>query len=136
MADPESDVLAKIATMAAWTEDTNLFRGPVYADENFGDVIPREAAFVTCYGGPKPISLFPDASVQERWFNVQVIVRGDPGKYGSTRTLAQNIYDTLHDSSISGYWYVRCDNAHPEYAGQDEKRSHLFVVNLTLRNAA
>jgi hypothetical protein len=134
--DPESDVLAKIATLAAWTENTNLFRGIALADEEYGDTIPRKSVFVQYTGGPRAESLFPSNSIQYREYNIQILVRGDPDKYGSTRTLAQAIYDLVHDGSISGYWFSRVEESAPVHVGQDERRSHLFNMTLTLRNAA
>ena len=134
MADPESAVVTKIATMSAWTKNTNLFRGPLLGDEDYGAVIPRLAVFVRLTGGP-PAMAFSGLtkSTQEHDYNVQVILRGNPDVYGSTRTLANAIYDTLHDSTITGYYSVRVVESAPIHMGQDERRSHIFNMNVRLR---
>lgn len=134
MVDPEQDVINQIATLSAWTIGTNLFRGDVLADEDYGSIIPRKSVFVRFTGGPAAVAYSGlELSTQDRELNVQVIVRGDPDKYGTTRELAIDIYTALHDCNIVGYYSVRVVEAMPVYVGQDERRSHLFNLNIRLR---
>jgi len=133
MADPESAIIALINGNDGWVTDTNLFRGPVYPDENVGSPIPREAVFVQLTGGPPPLD-YSDGSIspQEYEYNVQVIVRGAPDTYGSTRTKAQTIWVLIHDTDPAPYIAVRATTASPVPVGQDERRSFIFVINARL----
>jgi len=131
MADPESDVLAAISgNVGSWVENTNLFRGPVRAAMP-DSIIPVNAVFVLNTGGPEPINFARGGSTpQEYEHNIQIVVRGEPDKYGSTRTQAVAIYSYLHDNDPSGYIYLRATMPAPVYVGTDERRCDYFVMNF------
>ena len=128
--DPEDSVIAKIDALGAWTENTNLFKGPMRA---IGGPIPQTAVFVTAFGGPMPINFAPNSgALQEYEHAVQVLIRGEAGQYGATLTLAEAIFTALHDSPPSGYYRCRSELGRPVHVGKDERGSFLFVVNLRL----
>lgn len=127
--DPEDSIIAKVGALAAWTENTNLFKGPL---RSIDGVVPQTAVFVNYTGGPEPLN-HSSSGVQEYEHAVQVVIRGEPEQFGSTRALAEAIYAQLHDASISGYYSVRATNSGPLYVDQDERGSYLFVVNMRLR---
>lgn len=137
MADSEQVVIDLIDGNDGWVEDTNLFRGQLYGDEDAGAVVPRQAVFVSVTGGPQPENVNGTlGGLQLRTFDIQVIIRGLPDSYGGTRIKAQTIYDLIHDKAPSGWTYLRAATPVPQPLGQDERRSHLFVINLELTGLA
>lgn len=138
-ADVESDVLAYINTNSAWTEDTDLFRGPVLPQGPIGGSfpIPTEAVFVRMASSPPPV-IHRSSSVQEKEWLVDVLYRSDKDSYGPGRTAAQALLDLVHDASVASgafanYVDVKAQQSHVQWIDQDDARSHYFVFTLRLR---
>lgn len=133
-ADVESDVLAIIAAGTSYTEDTNLFRGPVLPSAQIGGShpIPQKAVFVRFATGSPPVIHRVD-SLQEKEWLVDIVVRGEPGQYKAARDDAQTILDAVNDSPPSGYVDARTQTSHPQWVDQDDSGSHYFVITLRLR---
>lgn len=129
--DPEDTIIARIGTLAAWTENTNLFKGFI---RPLSSIVPQTAVFVNYSGGPEPVNFAQGgASPQEYEHAVQVLIRGEPEQYGSTRALADAIWVHLHDYSPGGgYFSVRATTSAPVFVDQDEVGSYIFVINMRL----
>lgn len=133
-ADPESDVLALISgNVGSWVENTNLFRGQMQAAQP-DSVIPVNAVFVAYTGGPEPLSFGAGSSYSpwEKEFDVQIVIRGAPDKYGTTRSQAQTLFDYVNDRLPTGYHYSRCSTSGPVPLGVDDRRCSYFVINLRM----
>lgn len=133
-ADVESDVLAVIDAATPYTEDTDLFRGPVLPSGQVGGTfpIPQKAVFVRFASGSPP-TVHRSSSVEEKEWLVDIIVRGNPGAYKTTRDDAQTILDAVNDSPPSGYIDAKTQSSHPQWVDRDDSGSDYFAVTLRLR---
>lgn len=126
--DHVAAVLALIATDAAWTTDTNLFRGQL---RPVGTGVPQEAIFVRDTSGPEPIDFL---AVQEWRPRAQVIYRGNRGVFGTTHATARTIYTLVHDILPAGYFECRAITPGPApFSFTDNNQEEdIFAINLRL----
>jgi hypothetical protein len=133
-ADVESDTLATIDAATSYTEDTDLFRGPLLESGQIGGTypIPQKAVFVRFASGSPPV-VHRSSNVEEKEWLVDILVRGNPGAYKDTRDDAQTILDAVNDSPPTGYIDAKTQTSHPQWIDQDDNGSHVFAVTLRLR---
>ena len=131
-ADPESDVLAIIAAGTSYTENTDLFRGPIIPAKVPGEAsppIPQEAVFVRFATGTPPL-VHPYDNVQEKTYTIDVLVRGRPLDYKGPRDDAQTILDLLNNNPPSGYYRAKTATSHPQWVDQEDSGAHVFAVSV------
>lgn len=133
-ADVESDVLDKLTGWNSWTENTNLFRGPVLPHGAIGDTypIPMKAAFVRMAASTPPVIHGSDNLQSKEWI-VDVVYRSAPQQYGTGRSDAQAILDRLNDNPPTGYIDARAEMSSPMWLEQDDTGCHYFVVSVRYR---
>ena len=133
-ADVESDILAVIDAATAYTEDTDLFRGPVLPPGVVGGShpIPQKAVFVRFASGSPPV-VHRSSSVEEKEWLVDIIVRGEPLTYGTTRTSAQAILDAVNDNPPANYVDAKTMTSHPQWIDRDDAGSDYFLITVRLR---
>lgn len=130
MATPDhvAAVLALIATDAAWTTDTNLFRG---AMQPVDTGVPQEAIFVLNTSGPEPINFIASQEWRPR---AQVVYRGNRGLYGTSYATARAIFALVHDVVPAGYFECRSISSGPNdlSGGSNNNEEDIFTINLRL----
>lgn len=112
-----------------WAEDTNIFRGPVRA---FNDYIPHQAIFALATGGPAPEPFLATGSTDFVRSYVQLRVRSNANDHVGGQTIARAIRDRLHKAAISGYVDSRVREAEPIYLGMDSFGHHEWSINTEL----
>lgn len=100
------------------------------------------------YAGPFP-SAAPDRMVSVRFAGgdaepyvadghilfepeVQVVVRGVPGRYRETLQLALTCFEALYLPAVDGYISIQPQGAGPDYIGPDEKGRPVFTFTVQL----
>lgn len=67
---------------------------------------------------------------------VQVRVRGEPGKYRDALLLAMACFEALYMPAVEGYVSIRPEGAAPEYLGPDDKSRPQFAFTVQLQYVA
>jgi hypothetical protein len=94
--------------------------------------IPSAAVFVAAYGGTSS----PDMGVSsdDRYFSVQVMVRGAPDGYAAAETVATDCLTALDRWLPNSDGYVECkvQSAGPVNAGLADQAQPRFTLNVKL----
>lgn len=117
--------LSPIATTTL-TMDVNLFTGPERAVRT---EVPHLAVFIQNMTGPPPVPYLNNLEDFFR-FQVQALVRSNPGHYDAGEALARAVIHQLHREKPTGYVSVLSQQTGPTYLGEDENRVHRWVLNL------
>lgn len=120
----------QVGDLAAFTQATNLFEGPVRAA---GATVPHEALFVLATGGDPPLP-FLGTTVSYCVSALQVRYRSAPHEYAAGRAKVRAVRNAIHLGSITGYVEVRVRESEPLYLGPDEHGSHEWAINVDMEH--
>jgi hypothetical protein len=130
LANYEHDLATHIASgIGTLTLGTNIFAGPLRS--------PKEGAPQLTVGcvltpGPVPVELMSGGTTRLYEPSLTVTIRCNQDEYQNGRDLAEQIYERVHNGSVSGYQWARCMQGTPVYAGMSENRNFYFTINVTM----
>ena len=126
---PELVVVTRIdSQIASLAAGTNLFQGPSRPPSS---VIPHLCVNVQSYGGRSHADM--GVSREDRFYRLQVRVRGNVDGYAEARTLAREIITALDRYAPGSGWVeIRVSDAGPIDLGIDDTEHPIFVINLTI----
>ena len=126
----ELDLATHIASnVGSLTLGTNIFAGPL---RSTAESAPQLAVGVVLVPGPTPIELLTGGTKKLFEPSLTIMIRSKPDEYQNGRDLAESVWEAVHNGSVSGYQWVRCQQASPIYAGMTDNRNHYFTINVTM----
>lgn len=126
---PELIVCNRIdSQITSLTAGTNLFQGPSRPPSS---VIPHLCVNVQAYGGRSSADM--GRPEDDRFYKLQVRVRGNVDGYAEARTLAREIITAIDRYAPGSGWVeIRVTDAGPIDLGVDETEHPIFVINLRI----
>jgi len=116
------------ANIAGLTLGTNVFDGPVRAEDEASGLMPGEAVYVTLDGGMAPLDTKGAEVIRQA--AVAVRVRSKTDDYAGGRTLAEACWKAAHHAALTGYMDVGCVTSAPAYLGQLADARHEWSFNV------
>lgn len=95
-------------------------------------LIPHRAIFVNATGGPPPRG-YMDGGARTVWkaSRIQIIVRGNPREYASTKTLADAVWSACWAAPVEDF-HVRCEQSEPVSWGRDSVECNEFSIHVRM----
>ena len=126
MVNPEQDLANYLgANVAALTLGTNLFWGPIRAED---DSVPDKAVFILTTTSSPPEAFIGET---ESWWRhgMQAFVRSSRDDFSGGLTLARAVLAASHYAVLSGsYFDCLARDSSPIYIGADSDRRHQWSV--------
>ena len=129
---PEAVVVSRLASqVGSLVSGTNLFRGPERPPAPASGM-PHLAVFVRQYGGRNSTNLGNDAG--ERYYRIQVLVRGNVDGRAEAITLAESCLSACNrvDPTETGYIWLTSSDAGWVDLGVDDTEHPRLVFNAQL----
>ena len=128
--DPEAVIVARIDAQTSLTTGTDLFSGPERPPDPASGM-PHAAVFVRRVGDESS----PDMGVSsdDRYYRLQVLVRGDPDGRAAAMTTGNDVASALNRWLPGSGGYVECRVVNgPIDLGVDDTEHPRFSLNLRL----